>query len=162
MPGDRLRFTIAHELGHIVMHEYYTQTMEGEADRFAAELLMPEYDIRSELIDISMEKLASLKMRWKTSMQSLLYRAGVLGRISDRQKQYLWMQMGKAGYRLQEPIDVEVEHATLYREIIDAHFEDLNYTLKELCDVICLHEDEFEQFYLEKKIPQLRLIKHRS
>lgn len=162
MPGDRLRFTVAHELGHIVMHEYFTQTMEGEADRFAAEFLMPEYDIRSELIDLSIERLASLKMRWKTSMQSLLYRAGALDRITDRQKQYLWMQMSKAGYRLQEPVNVEFESATLYREIIDAHFEDLHYSLKELCGVICLHEDEFEQVYLEKKRPQLRLIKNRS
>src|SRR5437870_1642062 len=34
-PPDRLRFSLAHELGHVVMHSVPTDNMEKEADRFA-------------------------------------------------------------------------------------------------------------------------------
>jgi len=161
IPGDRLRFTIAHELGHIVMHEYYTPTMEDEANEFASEFLMPQQDIRHELTRVSIEKLASLKMRWKVSMQALLMRATKLNKISERNRRHLWMQMGKAGYRTHEPINIPVEKPSLFKEIIDIHLDELHYSIEELCDVICVHEDEFADIYSTKKEEKnsLRLIK---
>lgn len=158
IPGDRLRFTIAHELGHIVMHEYCTPTMEDEANEFASEFLMPEQDIRHELTRLSIDKLASLKMRWKVSMQALLMRATKLKKISERNKQHLWMLMGKAGYRTHEPIEIPFEKPSLYKEIIDIHLDELNYSTDELCDIICIHEDEFESIYSTNN-KGLRLIK---
>ncbi len=41
-PADRLRFTLAHELGHLVMHKFPSPTMEKEANEFASALLMPK------------------------------------------------------------------------------------------------------------------------
>ena len=44
-PPDRLRFSAAHELGHLVLHQAVRGTsaeLEKEADVFAAEFLMPE------------------------------------------------------------------------------------------------------------------------
>ena len=158
IPGDRLRFTIAHELGHIVMHQYFTPTMEDEANEFAAEFLMPAQDIRSELTGISLEKLASLKMRWKTSMQSILMRASHLNKIPERNKQYLWMQMGKAGYRVHEPIEIEYEQPTLYKEIIDTYIDELNYSVEELSELLGIYKDEMEEIYFNSK-PNLRLLK---
>lgn len=158
IPGDRLRFTIAHELGHIVMHEYCTPTMEEEANEFAAEFLMPAQDIRAELTGLSIEKLANLKMRWKTSMQSILMRAATLNKIQERNKQYLWMQMGKAGYRTHEPIEIEYEKPTLYKEIIESHIDELNYSIEELSELLSIYKDELEQIYFDLK-PTLRLVK---
>jgi Zn-dependent peptidase ImmA (M78 family) len=158
VPGDRLRFTIAHELGHIVMHDYYTPEMEDEANEFASEFLMPAQDIRHELSQISIDRLATLKLRWKVSMQSLLMRAASLNKINDRSKQYLWMQMGQAGYRTHEPVEIDLEIPTLYREIIDLHLEDLSYTVDELCEVINMNKAEFEQIYFGKQ-QGLRLVK---
>jgi IrrE N-terminal-like domain len=40
-PGDRQRYTLAHELGHLVMHRSPTPTMESEATEFASAFLMP-------------------------------------------------------------------------------------------------------------------------
>ena len=42
MPGDRHRFNLAHELGHALMHRHSTGECESEANRFAAEFLMPK------------------------------------------------------------------------------------------------------------------------
>ena len=40
IPTDRMRFSLAHEIGHVVMHQLPTDDMEREADRFASEFLM--------------------------------------------------------------------------------------------------------------------------
>jgi Zn-dependent peptidase ImmA (M78 family) len=39
MPGDHQRFTLLHELGHVALHRIPSETIEDEANRFAAELL---------------------------------------------------------------------------------------------------------------------------
>jgi len=158
IPGDRLRFTIAHELGHIVMHEYPIPTMEDEANEFASEFLMPESHIRHELSRLSIDKLADLKRRWKVSMQALLMRAASLKKITDRQKKHLWMLMSQAGYRTYEPINIPLEIPSLYKEIIDFHLDELSYSIDELCDVLSLHKRDFEDIYSYKS-KGLRLIK---
>ena len=52
VPGDRLRFSVAHELGHLVMHQWINgslDTLEREANQFAAEFLMPAEQMQQEL-----------------------------------------------------------------------------------------------------------------
>jgi len=86
----RQRFDVAHELGHLVMHgdaEPGGRVSEDQANRFAAEFLMPASEIR-ELLPASMvghvwQSLARLKEQWGVSMQALLYRARWLGRLGD-------------------------------------------------------------------------------
>ena len=49
-PTDRKRLTIAHELGHLVLHSVdVTEELEIEANWFAAEFLMPAEVIRPQL-----------------------------------------------------------------------------------------------------------------
>ena len=102
-PSDRKRLTLAHELGHLVMHRELRSTVEDEAWAFAAEFLMPAHVISSELYPLSIERLGALKIRWGVSMQAILRRATVLERVSPRYAQYLWMQMGQYGFRTSEP-----------------------------------------------------------
>lgn len=45
-PADPRRFTLTHELGHAVMRTTDSSDMEDEANRFAAEFLMPEAGIK--------------------------------------------------------------------------------------------------------------------
>lgn len=61
-PERRRRFTIAHEIGHFVLHPHRLapernggvnaawQSEEREADQFAAELLMPEHLVREAVL----------------------------------------------------------------------------------------------------------------
>jgi len=83
-PADRLRFTLAHELGHLVMHKFPTPNMEDEANAFAGALLMPANDIRPYFAGrrIDFLLLAALKLEWKVAMQSLLMRARSLGMVT--------------------------------------------------------------------------------
>jgi len=83
----RHRFTAAHELGHLLMHGEYSAgdpALERQADRFAAEFLMPTNVIRHELPSrFDMRKLAQLSEHWGVSVQALVYRSKELGLISD-------------------------------------------------------------------------------
>lgn len=148
MPGDRVRFTLAHEIGHIVMHQIPTENMEEEADRFAAEFLMPSRDISPDLDSITFANLAKLKPYWKVSMAALIVRANQMSKITERQYRTLFEQMNKNGYRMNEPIPIPVEEPTLFKEIIDVYINVHRYSIEELSQLLGLHEHEFRSEYL--------------
>jgi Zn-dependent peptidase ImmA (M78 family)/transcriptional regulator with XRE-family HTH domain len=108
-PGDRQRFTLAHETGHAVMHKDPAEGQEGQADRFAAELLMPANDIRDELTDPTLERLLALKSRWRVSAAALLRRCYDLGLVNDYGYRRLNTEMSAAGWRTAEPAPVAAE-----------------------------------------------------
>jgi len=157
IPADRVRFTLAHEIGHIVMHQLPTDDMEREADRFAAEFLMPESSVRPDLMDVSLPRLAVLKPKWKVSMAALLKRAGDLEMITPRTKNYLWFRMGSLGYRLQEPVSIPNEEPRLLREIIELHRTDLGYSVENLAKLLVCSEDEVKADFLQPQTA-LRLV----
>lgn len=60
-PKDRWRFSLAHEVAHLVMHQTPHPEQEIEANRFAAELLMPEREIVHDFYDLSIRRFGELK-----------------------------------------------------------------------------------------------------
>ncbi|MDT8068443.1 MAG: XRE family transcriptional regulator [Terriglobia bacterium] len=151
IPADRLRWTIAHELGHLTMHYIPNSNMEKEADQFAAEFLMPADEIRPDLTEVSLAKLATLKPYWKVSMNALLKRAGDLDLITPRKRQFLWTQMGKSGYRTNEPISLPPEEPSLLDEMIATYSKDLGYNIAELSSIVHEAEDKVRDVYLPKR-----------
>lgn len=149
MPGDRSRLSLAHELGHLVMHQAPRPAMEEEAMTFAAEFLMPEQDIRPQLADVSVTSLAALKPYWKVSMAALLHRAQELRCITERKARSLWMDLGKAGYRQEEPPELEVarEQPALLREMLRLHQRELGYTTAQLAELLLLTEDDLTRVF---------------
>ncbi|WGY01804.1 XRE family transcriptional regulator [Nocardioides sp. QY071] len=83
----RGRFDAAHELGHLLLHpdtEPGSKIVEEQANRFAAELLMP----REQIIDllprrIDWARFHELKRSWGVSLKALVYRARHLGVLSE-------------------------------------------------------------------------------
>ena len=144
-PIDRLRYTLAHELGHIVMHRVPSPTMELEANVFASELLMPAEQIRTEFSGrrITLATLAALKPVWSVSMQALLVRATNLGLIDQSRSTYLWRQMSARGFRKVEPVALhDQEQPTVHPELIRVHIEDLGYSTEDLCSLLHVLEDD--------------------
>lgn len=161
IPGDRLRWTIAHETGHIALHhhlDWVPEECEEEADQFASEFLMPAEDIKPFLFKLGIPKLAELKRRWKTSMQALIMRGWSLNTISDNQKRYLFMRMSDLGYRKKEPIYIPREKPTLINEILDTFLSDLSFSGEELSTFLHISPDEFEEQYFQTSFPKLRLV----
>jgi Zn-dependent peptidase ImmA (M78 family)/transcriptional regulator with XRE-family HTH domain len=106
----RQRFDVAHELGHLVMHtdaEPGGRIVEDQANRFAAEFLMPAGQIRDELPTImnaaAWQSLARSKERWGTSIQALLYRARRLGALTEVSYRNAMATLTNRGWRHREP-----------------------------------------------------------
>jgi Zn-dependent peptidase ImmA (M78 family) len=102
---SRQRLSLAHELGHLVMHTNPHEHVEDEAWEFAAEFMMPADEIGPKLERLNLDKLGQLKHEWGVSMQAILQRAKKLGKITDSYNQFLWIQIGKCGYRKNEPFE---------------------------------------------------------
>lgn len=139
MPGDRQRFTLAHELGHVVMHRLPNAEMERQADEFAAELLMPAADIRSAFATgVSLVRLAELKQIWRVSMGALLVRAKSLGVLSEEGSTHLWKQMSRAGYRTAEPESLAVvpETPRVFDDIVKTHLGHLGFSVGDLAEAL--------------------------
>lgn len=162
LTGDRWRFTLAHELGHIVMHHNSIPSpeMEDEANAFASEFLMPKNDIDYYLHQLDLEKLAFLKRKWKVAMSALAVRANRLATISDNQYRYLMIKMAERGYKTREPaeIDIPVEETTLLKELIDFFLNELAYSIDDICKMLCIQIDDFERIYMGKR-PRLKVVK---
>lgn len=156
MPGERQRFTLAHEFAHLIMHQLPTEEMEKEADEFAAELLMPKDDIMADLRGLNFAKLWQLKPRWRVSMGALVKTAGRLGAITANQEQYLWIQLSKAGYRLQEPLHLKAEAPTYLKQIVQLNLE--GRSVDELCSILQIDAEEFRSWYLEDEKPKAKRI----
>ena len=145
-PTDRCRFTLAHELGHIVMHTIPSPNAEAEADEFASEFLMPASDISSDpdFAKFSLAKAARMKVRWRTSMQSLIMKAKSVGAITPRQHRSLFTQLSAAGYRKREPVRLEPEHPQTLGRLISVHRNDLGYSEADMAALtFCVSEEQF-------------------
>ncbi len=152
--GDRQRFSLAYQLGHLLMHTAFKlsfdQDIAHEANLFAAEFLMPEKDIRKDFDNgITLPLLAELKHKWKASMISLLYRADDLGYLTPNQKRYLVQQFNEQKLRRREPIelDIPIEKPHLVRKLISDIKAKRKLDTKEIASLFHLNTDEFIELY---------------
>lgn len=165
-PSDRLRHTLAHELGHMVLHTLNIRDddeMEDQADAFAGAFLLPADEIRPQLRRFDLRQLANLKAHWKVSMASLAVRADRLNLITPYQKKQFWMSM--APYRKHEPGEPPKEAPKVLHRMISFHREKLGYSKAEMAALLALVPPEFERVYgnaandeLAQR-PHIRLVK---
>lgn len=167
-PADRLRFTLAHELGHVVMHRFPTATMEDEANNFASSFLLPPMEMKQVFLGrrVTLELLAALKKEWKVSMQALIMSAQSTGSIERNQVRYLFQQMSSRGWRLREPaeLDFGVEKTNVLPSILKTHFDNLRYTMSDITQLTKVYEADFINFYGRvreepAKQPHLRIVR---
>lgn len=141
--GDRQRFTIAHELGHLVLHvtrrTVPAAQAEAEAHRFAGALLLPEERAREAFDDaFTLRDLAHLKARWGVSIQALVERAHRLGIIDDERRSSLYRQLSARGWRTAEPVTVHPEQPALMRAMLGRRFGE-PLSVRQAADGLGLH-----------------------
>lgn len=121
---DRDRFTLAHEVGHIVLHTHRSSAdPEGEANRFASAFLLPR-DRAVEVFDrrLVLSDFARLKAIWGMSIQAIIMRGGHLGFIGPDRKRSLFTQLTARGWRRDEPVIVHPEEPMLFWRLLSARF----------------------------------------
>jgi Zn-dependent peptidase ImmA (M78 family)/transcriptional regulator with XRE-family HTH domain len=160
-PLDRRRYSLAHEVAHLCLHDVPNPDQEIQANRFAAELLMPAADIREDLGNMTLNKAIELKLYWGVSMQAIVYRSWELGRISKDRMTNLFIELSRRGWRKKEPVELRnySEEATAFKTIVDAHLVDLGYTEDDLAEMFGLNKDDLHRYFpLPRRRPSLKLV----
>ncbi|MCA1213863.1 XRE family transcriptional regulator [Bacillus amyloliquefaciens] len=130
--ATRRQFDAAHELGHVILHDWYYdlelitreefKKIEQEANQFAAELLLPKESFLNDLIyPNKLDYYVELKKKWKVSISAMIVRAYQLKALSYNQYQYLMRQISKKGWRKKEPLDnvLKVPDPILLQKAVD-------------------------------------------
>ncbi|MFE8988931.1 helix-turn-helix domain-containing protein [Streptomyces collinus] len=93
----RHRFSVAHELGHLIMHgEAHPGDIhhERQADAFAAAFLTPSHAIAESLPSrVDFTRLSNLQQTWGVSLDSLLVRCREMGLHSDATSSRAWRRL---------------------------------------------------------------------
>lgn len=111
--GDRQRFNLSHELGHIVLECEEGLDTEKAANRFAGSFLAPADTVYKVVgrkrHQLSLEEMLIYKSFFKMSIQSLLYRFQDLNIITQELNKDWYRYLSGMGMRKQEPGTIEVE-----------------------------------------------------
>lgn len=154
MPNDRIRFSLAHELGHLVMHIERTphsiETVEDEADMFASQFLMPESEISPFLKELDLSILAQLKRRWRVSMRALIRKAKDVGAINQDEYRSFQILFSKKGFNKNEPIMLPIEYPTLLSETLNLYKNELGYSDFDLMQIMRIGQKDYLSWFGEK------------
>lgn len=124
-PGDRQRFTLAHELGHLLLTDesHGIPNEEEWCDKFAGAFLLP----RDSLIKILGQhrnyiepfELGLLKQEFGISMQAILHRAEEAEIITNKLYRQLRNEFDQRGWTKQEPGEKYPREKThLYQQMV--------------------------------------------
>lgn len=172
----RRNFDLAHELGHLLLHDDIDmellspqefKAIEKEADLFASAFLLPEKEFIADFADIrrksNPDAYLELKRKYMVSIASLEMRAYHLDLINYQENRYFWAQLYKKGYRKYEPLDDEIvpikpaKIRSLVRFTLDNKVIHLDQVLQEFLVLPSFFEKLFNldhnffQSYLEQK-----------
>ena len=110
---DRQRFTIAHELSHIVLDVSPGLDEELVAHRFAGAFLMPQEALWTSIgrhrSNIDWRELLGLKLAYGMSIQAITHRCRALGIISQALLDRLLVRFAEVGWSsppFREPLDM--------------------------------------------------------
>jgi Zn-dependent peptidase ImmA (M78 family)/DNA-binding XRE family transcriptional regulator len=123
-PGDRARFTTAHEFGHLLLHTNRLRTdnkvAESEANRFAGALLVPRKTALNLIkVPVTLGTLIPVKAKLGVSLGLLARRALDLNIIDQAHFISLRKQMSARGWNRTEPVEVVNESTLLIGRIVE-------------------------------------------
>ncbi|MHB1652319.1 MAG: helix-turn-helix domain-containing protein [Desulfitobacteriaceae bacterium] len=152
----RLRFSVAHELGHLVLHnsidpelmakKHVFERVEKEAHYFAGAFLLPRDSFPQEVMYKSLDHFILLKKRWKVSAQAMIKRCESLGIFNESQVRYLYAQLSQRGYRRKEPLDdvLPIETPYSFKQAIKLLIDNNVVSAQKIKDDIAYTKEEID------------------
>ncbi|WP_375479660.1 ImmA/IrrE family metallo-endopeptidase [uncultured Jatrophihabitans sp.] len=131
VPGDRQRFTVAHEIGHLGLHSHMpppdtaaeAQRIERQAHRFASAFLAPAAPLLEDWERlggrVTLTTLADLKATWGIAIKALVVRFQQLSIIDADQATSLYKQISKRGWNKNEPVPTTNERPIWLQRALD-------------------------------------------
>ena len=152
----RTRFNLAHELGHLILHNNIQQSdledkklldrIEREANQFASCFLLPCDPFLLDVHSTSLQAFMPLKKKWKVSIQAMVYRCKELGIFSENQMIYIQKQISAKRWRKSEPFDNEwpCEKPVILSKSVQMLIERGDYTKDQFLDEFRLSPADVE------------------
>lgn len=123
--NDRIRFTLLHELGHLLLQfgDISEKKKETLCNQFAAAMLLPEETLRSEIGEhrnkLSIKELANIKKQYGISIQAIVLRAKDCGIINEHYTKQFFFLFKQMNWKLDEPYEyIGVEESNRFEQLL--------------------------------------------
>ncbi|WP_285507603.1 XRE family transcriptional regulator [Actinokineospora sp. NBRC 105648] len=158
VPGDRQRWTVAHELGHLTLHAGLgapdtadeASRIEKQAHAFAGAFLAPGDAMLDELQRlggrVTLQTLARIKENWGVSIKALVTRFRTLGVIDAEHARSLFKQISARGWNKSEPVPVGNEQAIWFQRALDTGMRGSPDPVAKAADTIGLDRRYFDRW----------------
>lgn len=122
---DRMRFTLLHELAHLLLEfgDVTEKQRETLCHQFAGAVLLPEEAIIAELgkhrTKLSTLELGNIKKQYGISMQAIVMRANVCGIINDNYTKKFFFLIKQQNWKVDEPIEYHgIEESNRFEQLL--------------------------------------------
>jgi Zn-dependent peptidase ImmA (M78 family)/DNA-binding XRE family transcriptional regulator len=151
LPNDRIKFTLGHELFHLLCHipcdiEPW-RDHEAEANQFPGEFFMPTKECLSDMKRLSFNQLTGLKAYWGMSKASIIYKAKAAGFINEQTYKYMIIELSRRGERKLESGFVDIDKPTTLQQVLDLLQNELEYSEQEIADKLCIGLSDYLRLF---------------
>lgn len=122
---DRIRFTLLHELGHLLLKfgNLTEKQKETLCHQFAGAMLLSEKAIKEELGEhrnkLSINELGSIKKQYGISIQAVVMRAKACGIINDNYTRQFFFLIRQMNWSIDEPVEYQgVEESNRFEQLL--------------------------------------------
>ncbi|MGH2936649.1 MAG: helix-turn-helix domain-containing protein [Solirubrobacterales bacterium] len=164
--GDRVRLSLAHELGHAVLHRFLPvedeRRIESEAYAFATALMLPadEFDLNVPA-DLTLRRARDLKRSYWISIQAIIRAARDRGLIDGDRYVSLCKQISARGWRREEPEPVDVEQPSVWTNGLGIHRHRHGYGDEDLAKIARLNPADLAGLFPTDFSPRFRMLASR-
>ncbi len=127
--GEELRFTLGHELAHLIFDDEkhrITSSLdprEKRAHAFSSALFVSNSEMKARVDErLPLHGYVALKADFGISIKAIIVRAHRLGLISKDRYRSLMIQYSSRGWNNHEPVEVGKERAFYYRQLLEYTF----------------------------------------
>jgi Zn-dependent peptidase ImmA (M78 family)/transcriptional regulator with XRE-family HTH domain len=171
----RIRFSLCHELGHLLLHRnipkemlndaYKFKLIEKQAHQFASAFIFPQSAFYQEILVPDLTTFRIRKARWKLSISSMIARAKELKIINEDAEKLLRRSYGAKRWNRVEPLDddIAIDYPELLKDAFELVLSERIQSKSSLLDAIPLLREDIEEIaglesgFLQDNIVKLQL-----
>jgi Zn-dependent peptidase ImmA (M78 family) len=134
--AERLRFDLAHELGHLIMHrdrrKNLSREAEQEANDFASSFLVSADRLNAQVVGaLKLDDVFTLKRYWRVSAMAMVERLWRLKHVSEWSRRQWIIELTNRGYRTSEPDGIPPDRSKFFAQLFHLMRED-GYSLRKV------------------------------